>query len=771
VSLRNLLWTNHNPNPDRICGLCKPMIGTVWEPGTEPPLPLHPFCYCAYFPTDQPATDAPPPPEPGSATWRAWVRYVASLLRYRGPELPPWLELFRADAERYNLEHQGDDSMPGTDPTPSPDALTLASGRLFLAAVDRSARREYRCSFMTAGRVKQVDQQPSSWLLPPEVLAASAHLFEARPSYLDHPDLFGFGWHQEPKVARLIGVTFDPQWDPEEQAIVGGLRLYDRDPASPGHLVGALLDQIFEDQLAGKPVPPIGLSAVFFHTSRLDEDTGLRVTDALHYVESIDLVYDPGAAGYIRQALAALRPSPPLSPPLPVRWERGPGGEGLTPTGGTPMSAELTPETIAPEDVRAQHAAPLPDPPAVDLLARLNALQQHVDRLTQALAAAQEPRVIQGVQPAARGMQSGLDRVELALDALLNGTRPAGDVAPLAGIRELYTLLSGDFEMTGRFNADRVYLANVNSSTMAGLVANALNKRVVNQFQSYPQWWASAVTIEDFTSLQQIRWITLGGIGDLPTVAEGAAYSELTWDDQTETAAFVKKGGYLGLTIEAIDKDDTRRLQAAPRALAQAAWLTLGKSIAAIFTDNSGTGPTMADTYQLFDSSNHGNLGTSAFSHTAWQATKLAMMKYTELNSGERLAALTKPYLLWVPIDLEADAIAELAAGEGLIGSADYNINADAFGDALTTRLAAARARVIACPFWTDTDNWAAQADPRLYPGIGLGFRYGRTPEIFSVASPTAGLMFTNDTMPVKVRWFYAVGPTDYRAFYKHNVG
>ncbi len=39
-------------------------------------------------------------------------------------------------------------------------------------------------------------------------------------------------------------------------------------------------------------------------------------------------------------------------------------------------------------------------------------------------------------------------------------------------------LLSGDFEMEGLFHTDRVQFANVNSSTMAGLVANALNKRV-----------------------------------------------------------------------------------------------------------------------------------------------------------------------------------------------------------------------------------------------------------------------------------------------------
>ncbi len=81
-----------------------------------------------------------------------------------------------------------------------------------------------------------------------------------------------------------------------------------------------------------------------------------------------------------------------------------------------------------------------------------------------------------------------------------------------------------------------------------------------------------------------------------------------------------------------------------------------------------------------------------------------------------------------------------------------------------------ARKRVIVVDLWTDTNNWAAVADPNLYPTIGLGFRYGRTPEIFSVASPTAGLMFSNDTLPVKVRYFFAVGPMDYRGLYKANV-
>jgi hypothetical protein len=365
-------------------------------------------------------------------------------------------------------------------------------------------------------------------------------------------------------------------------------------------------------------------------------------------------------------------------------------------------------------------------------------------------------------------MADGLDRAAEALAALIEGRRPRDGVPPLSGIREAYVLLSGDYEMTGLFHAERVALANVSSTTMANVVANVMNKVVAQEFQSYPRWWEPVVRRESFNTLQTVKWIMLGGVGELPAVSEGAAYTELTWDDASETAAWQKRGGYLGLTVEAMDKDDVGRLRAAPRALAQAAWLTLGRSISAIFTAASGAGPTMSDGVALFHA-NHGNLGTTALSLAAWQAARLAMRKRTEVNSGERLGALTSPKYLLVPPDLEPAALTVLAS-EGLPGSANNDINPEAEGNTFDARMASARRRIIVVDLWTDANDWAAVADPRLYPTIGLGFRYGETPEIFSVASPTSGLMFTNDVMPVKVRWFYAAGPMDYRGLYKANV-
>lgn len=678
---------------------------------------------------------------------------------------------------------------------------TMHTGRVILAPADShtaSGRREYDCVFMQPGRVKQDNQEESDWLIPAETIRTAAPLFNAVASYLDHPQLFGFGWHQRPQVEKLAGVTFNARWSEEENALLGGIRLYDEQPGSPGAFIGALMDRILADQAADLPIPKIGLSAVVFQEAAFDEGAGLRITTAITYAQSVDFVYDPGAHGYVRAALSAAGWDEPTRRVWSVI-----GAQPHT-QGGAEMPPEVTPNdgaleptpqpapmplvealaaiertTARLEQLTTQGAAPAPAPaPAVAppplLDARVATLQEAVEHLTATVATQEAEHTIQGMGeiPILRGGQTSLDQVRLAVEAMLSGVRPADGVRPLSGIRELYHLMSGDFEMTGLFQEDNVYLANVTCATMAKLVADALNKRVVNEFQTYPRWWEPIVTMEDFTNLQDIKWITVGGVGELPTVGEGQAYDEMTWDDLQQQDSFIKKGGYLGLTLEAIDKDDTRRLANAPRVLAQAAWLTLSKSISAIFTASSGVGPDIyyddSNTRALFHTSNS-NLGTTALSWAAWSATKIAMMKQAEHNSAERLGALTAPYYCLVPIDLETAAL-QMLASEGEPGTGDNDENPFAEGDAHSARMRAARQRVITIPLWTDVNNWAAVANPRLYPTIGLGFRFGRTPEIFSVTSPTAGLMFTNDTMPIKVRFIYATGPMDYRGLYKHNV-
>jgi hypothetical protein len=698
------------------------------------------------------------------------------------------------------------------------DTPERLSSPLHLQAI---GRREYRARFVSAGQIRQADNTPGPYIIPPEAIQQAIHegRFDARSTFIDHA-----GWFDGPSLRNLAGITLDAAWDDTAQAATGTIRLYQN---AAGAIIADLFDAILQDQAAGEPIPDVGLSLVFWPRWKpRDNYDEPRVVAEFRHIESVDFVFQPAAEGRVTDALEALSAisarggehSAALGPPAaPAGLQPGPNIPAIpeqessperspTVTEPQPTYDTTTPEpdpgnVLTPtEQAQAQldeetrrwaaavrrsavdavlQASGLP-PAAVDRLRNasyptVQDLDNAIDAERQYLASLTEDHVVQiGDIPPRQAHRitmgrTGLEQLQAALDAMLDGIPPPAGVAPLSGIREFYHLLSGDWEMHGIYQPDRVYLANVTSSTMAGLVANALNKRVAIVFAQYPMWWRPIVTEEDFSNLQDVRWITLGGVGEIPTVAEGAAYTELTWDDKTETEAFVKKGGYLGLTIEAIDKDDTRKIRAAPQALAQAAWLTLSKDVSAIFTSNSGAGPTLADTYALFEVAHHANLLTTALSWTAFTAVRTAMRKQTELNSGERLGALTAPRYLLVPPDLEMTAL-QIMASEGEPGTGDNDENPLAEGNVHDARMQAARRRVIVVDLWTDATDWAAVADPLLYPSIGIGYRYGRQPEIFSVASPTAGLMFTNDTLPIKVRFFYAVGPIDYRGLHKSNV-
>jgi hypothetical protein len=684
--------------------------------------------------------------------------------------------------------------------------LVLNTGNLKLSA--ELNNHVFSARYVRAGPVRAAGNQVSNMTISSAALSDATFkgLFDSKAVFIDHP-----GFFQNPSIRNLIAATCRSTYDAVDQTVNGDLVFYNTPDAK------VISDLLFELLSQDEP-PDIGLSLVFWADRKIEPDGAITIMNITH-VESIDLVFEPAADGRILQALSALSQTPYEISKIKeqgvskmsiqdnlteinkasLKDSQGSSKDSLESSSETASQVVSTglkdsQESSEPADPQAWAAAAA-NTVAQVMISSSDLPQASKERLSMVkysspaqvtaaidsersyLASLAEDKVIQMSGQAPRGGdiqfgRSGYEQLTAAFDAMLDGVRPPGGIRPLSGIRELYNLLSGDFDLTGVFHPERISFANVTCATMAGLVANALNKRVVNEFMQYPRWWEPFTMPEDFNTLQQVKWITLAGIGELPTVSEGAAYTELAWDDKTETADFVKKGGYLGITLEAIDKDDTGRLRAAPRALAQGAYLTLAKSISAVFTSDTGTGPVMADSYHLFDASHHYNLGSSALSATSWASTRAAMRTQLELDGGggspAYLGALTAPRFLLVPNELENTALQVLGAVSS--GSANYLDNVWAEGDTMTERLRSARSRVIVVDMWTDADDWAAIADPLLYPTIGIGYRYGRVPEIFSVSAPNQGLMFTNDVMPVKVRFFFAVGPMEWRGIYKHNV-
>ena len=174
-------------------------------------------------------------------------------------------------------------------------------------------------------------------------------------------------------------------------------------------------------------------------------------------------------------------------------------------------------------------------------------------------------------------MYDAKDQLSAALHDLLGAPRPEGleglKTARLSGIREFYTLTTGDTDFAGGYHAERARFSA--TSDLPGVLKNALNKLILAQWQELGRagyrWWEPLVSVEHFNSLQDITGVLVGEITVLPSVSEGAAYTALSISDSAEVGAWGKYGGYVGLTLEMFERDETHKLRQYPKKLASAA--------------------------------------------------------------------------------------------------------------------------------------------------------------------------------------------------------
>jgi hypothetical protein len=317
------------------------------------------------------------------------------------------------------------------------------------------------------------------------------------------------------------------------------------------------------------------------------------------------------------------------------------------------------------------------------------------------------------------------------------------------------------------------------TSDFTGLVKNALNKIIVASFETMGKagynWWQKIVRVEHFNSLNSITGTLVGTIASLPSIAEQAEYTELAVGDNPETASFTKYGGYIPLTLEAIDRDETRKLRQYAIELGNAAMRNISEQIAAIFTQNSAAGPTMADGGALFNATavttvgGHANLLTTALGavYTAWEAVAAAMYNQPLLvkqsagyyGTGKKLAIDPKYCLVPRALKGQAEALF-LPRWQSMVPSI-ATAGGPSYGGTVEP---------ITVPEWTDVTDWAAIADPNIAPSIIVGERFGLIPEVYVAGNETDPAVFMNDEHRLKVRQFLAICVGDYRPLHKENV-
>ncbi len=659
--------------------------------------------------------------------------------------------------------------------------------RIDLAEATPTASGDFEILAITAG-------VGNSWEFSTDVLKQSVKLWDGIESFIDH-HWFGHSVHD------LAGICYNPQWDESRQGIKLNLK-----PTGPG---AAILKEIGAQLLKDGGVKPhVGFSADLVFTA-----TGQKI-DQITRVFSVDLVINPARGGeFIRQIYQKFQkkeytmidPNEKLSDP-------GQGEQQPTLPTVQPLAERIKKDQEAVRSLLDEHgrikaieqeadkartmrlqmcqdfletalqASKLPAP-AQDLLRGqfkdrifdAEELQKSIGETRQLISDLTAGSAVQG--PRISAMFNTKDKLQSAVDDLLGAPRDKETqslkVAPLSGIRELYLMLTGDYDLHGGYNAQRAQFAT--TADFTGLVKNALNKIVVNTWDALGKagydWWTKICRVEHFNSVQSITGTLVGTVGALPEVEEGHEYTELAIGDSPETASFVKYGGYIPLTLELIDRDESRKLAAYPRELAAAGLRKISALVAAIFTDNTGTGPTMADTGALFNDTavttagGHANLLTAALAADKWDLVCEAVYNQPMLikqasgyyGTGPKMAI--NPRFCLVPRQLQLTAMKILYPSlENAANIYSENMQRGQPGDVITV------------PEWTDAKDFAAVCDPVVAPAIFIGERFGILPEIFIAGDELSPAVFMNDEHRLKVRHFLACWVNDFRPLHKSNV-
>ena len=617
----------------------------------------------------------------------------------------------------------------------------------------------------------------NGWDFTPEALRASLALWQGAQCFVDH----GLGLRS---IRDLAGVLESVVWDERVEGIRG--RLAASGPS------GSLLEDLGRRYLSAPEAsrPRIGFSADLVFQA--DGKKVVKITR----VNSLDLVYHPARGGVFVRSLNSDAEDSMLEekgtvlvePQHSVDLEAA--RELLQ---ATQEKEKLAKEAESAQAFRAQMctyllesglaAARLPAAMVEHIRLQFKGRVFEASELNGAIETArtllgqlQAASVVQGPGRIS-GMFNTGDQLRAAVDDLFEVPREKGSenlkVARLSGIRELYLTLTGDIDLHGGYDASRVQLAT--TADFSGLVKNALNKIVINTWDSMGQagynWWETVVTKEHFETLNDVSGILVGTVGDLPLVAEGAEYTELMVGDSPETASFKKYGGYVPLTLELIDRDNTRKLKAYAKELGNAGMRKISSLVAGIFTQAAGVGPTLADGGALFNATavttagGHANLLTTALSAAQWEVIGQAVYNQPTLIRNSAGAYGTGPKLGINPKYCLVPRALMLTAKQILYPSMERassifteNMQQGQPGD------------VVVVPDWTDATDFAAVCDPRILPAVYVGERFGIKPEIFIAGDNLSPAVFMNDESRLKVRHFLAVWVNDFRPLHKSNV-
>lgn len=721
------------------CYVCETFADKIWTWDSIPHPPIHWYCHCLLVPyvpgvDEEPTIYSTVDPATLSDEFLGPLFDFLRDLHAKGLPIPPAL----AAVEELRQAHDARRPKPGTQMTATNITIPISFS---------SSKDAFTAVLVEVGPTRTLDGSRGRLTFTKQAVeqAHQRGLFANLNCHIDH--------HDKPSVRNLFGVWHNPVYG--NGRIVADLIPFSTDANAP---TIQLLNAV--GQLPADKRPDIGISIVAY----LESDQHGNVT-SIQSIESADIVSFPAvptARFLLAAATAANQGAMSESNTTPVSWPSQPDPSWDKAYRATAAAAiinnsdlpALTRQRLSSSD----YATP------EDVFAAIDAARAE-------LAALHDDGIIQLPGRPRISVSDPLEEATAQVGYFFGTSDAPTPPSNMRNFADLYVALTGDVHFRGVFDPSRTAFAAATTTTLANASVNAMNKAMVDQmgYMDHWRWYERIVDVQpNDGTLNEMKWITLGGINNLPTVAEGASYTELTVDDVAEDDSFTKYGGYVGITRELIKNSQIQKLQAIPRALATAAIRTRSAAVAALFTANSGVGPTLEQDSKALFHADHKNLDTTALGSTitAWSAARAECFKHTDVHSGKALGVM--PRYLLVPAELYDTALSIFGYGEGMPTTYNPMAQDRGFSDP--------RPIPVVVPDWTDATDWAYIVDPRVYPVIQMSYsqnpggRSHPTPELYSVVSETSGLLFTNDVMPIKIRDEFAVGVNGPRGIGKRNV-
>lgn len=354
------------------------------------------------------------------------------------------------------------------------------------------------------------------------------------------------------------------------------------------------------------------------------------------------------------------------------------------------------------------------------------------------------------------------DRIRRAWEQLFEIESDEPKVRPFSGIREAYVVTTGDYEISGHFRAQE---ATMVASDVPELLSDTLYKKLQQEYNQYPQDWREWCSVRPLKSLEAQISVQLDGLASMPSVAEGASYTQISATDFSASYTPKKYGATIVITREMILRDDTQGLTRLPGKLAQACGLTLNQTIYGLVENNS----TIYDGSALFLSTsvrgaNGGNLISGALA-SGTLADALMKLRSARDKANDGSPIIFRKAWLVVPPALELTA-ARLCGSEYAVQGGSREVPEGGYNFFRQKGL-----DYTVAPWYSSASKYFVAMDPRDCSGMEIGFVNGQdTPQLFIQDDPRVGSVFTNDQISYKVRFEFGAAIVNWRAFVGYNT-